>query len=119
MSSTNATCVICLQDFTNEDKKVCMDGCDHIIHSKCFFEYVNYKLQKLQDQVACPICRNVVINIARDDNTPILSQALIPSVTTVDNDNNNRLRINRITILLFIGLGANVLYLLHYFNMQN
>jgi hypothetical protein len=56
------TCTICLEDFTKDDKTVSLDGCNHEVHSHCFFEYANYEV-KHHKSVGCPNCRHVVINV--------------------------------------------------------
>lgn len=73
------TCVICLDEFKNDDKKVCLEGCDHIVHSKCFFSYANYTL-RTSSTVLCPICRHMVINI---DSNPPTRFAELPSFSNI------------------------------------
>jgi hypothetical protein len=59
-------CVICLDQIDSEnDKTVTLDGCAHIVHSSCFFTYINKHLESY-NSVSCPICRHVLIKIDRE-----------------------------------------------------
>lgn len=87
MNEDNTTCVICLEELRGKSpssKTVQFDGCNHIMHSKCFFDHANYIL-KDSLQVLCPICRHVVINV-RNNSAPssFNMMNIIPS-TTINN----------------------------------
>lgn len=57
-------CAICLEDMET-GKTTSFEGCDHVVHSKCFFDYANTVLNTNASHrtVSCPICRNAIITI--------------------------------------------------------
>lgn len=63
------SCVICLEEFIANDKRTQLPNCSHVVHSSCFFKYVNHNLNNKINQVACPICREVYINVHSDANS--------------------------------------------------
>ena len=59
-------CVICLDAIEKGlDNTISFSGCEHRIHSDCFFKYIQYTLKE-KKQILCPTCRNVIININSD-----------------------------------------------------
>ena len=55
-------CVFCLDDMNDERLTIMLNGCKHRMHTSCFMDYVKYNINK-QDNIVCPICRHVVINM--------------------------------------------------------
>ena len=55
-------CVFCLDDMNDESSTVMLDGCNHVVHTSCFLEYVKYNINKHR-KIMCPICRHVVVDI--------------------------------------------------------
>lgn len=62
------SCVICLEEFIANDKRTQLPNCSHVVHSSCFFKYVNHNLNNRINQVACPICREVCVNVNSNVN---------------------------------------------------
>ena len=52
--SYNLSCVICLNDFENE-QLICILPCNHTYHTTCIIEWIGYDKQK------CPICNNLIL----------------------------------------------------------
>ena len=50
LPTSSAICCICLEDFSNSDKKVNKLPCHHIFHKKCIREW-------LKNNETCPECR--------------------------------------------------------------
>jgi hypothetical protein len=108
-----------LDEFKNDDKKVCLEGCDHVVHSKCFFSYANYTL-RTSTSVLCPICRHMVIKIDSNhtsrfperpsfSNIVLVSQE-IPHTPTSQQVISTRQRV--LTGVVCTLLGLNLLYLM-------
>jgi hypothetical protein len=55
-------CVFCLDDMNDESLTIMLDGCNHVVHTSCFLDYVKYNINK-QHKIMCPICRHVVVDI--------------------------------------------------------
>jgi hypothetical protein len=55
-------CVLCLDDMIDESLTIALDGCNHVMHTSCFLDYVKYNINK-QRKIACPICRHIVVDI--------------------------------------------------------
>lgn len=60
----DVTCVICLDDMTTASKRVEFDGCNHSVHSSCFFAYTKKHLET-HNRLLCPVCRTVVLEFER------------------------------------------------------
>ena len=62
-------CVICLDEMNNNDELYFFPNCTHIIHQKCFIEYMQNNSFNL-----CPICRKSIVNkleiIINSNNNP-------------------------------------------------
>jgi len=55
-------CVFCLDDMNDENSTIVLDGCNHVVHTSCFLDYVKYNINK-QHKIMCPICRHIVVDI--------------------------------------------------------
>ena len=106
------TCTICLEDFTKDDKTVNLDGCNHEVHSHCFFEYANYEI-KHHKSVGCPNCRHIVINIPEPVTEPVQPLPLTPPSVIVVQDPRQKQNHRVITAALCFILGVNILYLIN------
>lgn len=117
----NTTCVICLEDFCEDEKKSKVtefEGCDHVVHSKCFFEYANHKLTTTST-VGCPVCRHVVLNFTRLEASP--PYIIVPppprrvDEALIRDDEHGHTIMQQRVIAVFIALvlGVNVFYLLN------
>ena len=49
-------CVICLEDFQNNDKSIYLP-CFHLFHEKCLTDWINVK------KGFCPLCRTIINKI--------------------------------------------------------
>lgn len=91
-------CVFCIEDFKSSDKTVDFVGCNHKVHSHCFFDYVNYRLS-MNQPVSCPVCRKVIINIHCSplpyNPTPAMSPPPPILQNMTDNENNGDMSILR------------------------
>lgn len=106
-----ATCVICLEDLTAEDKTVHIDGCDHIVHSACFFAYAKYKLRG-NDKVTCPMCRHIVIDIPpAPANQPSVEYRIVEDENTRQDLEQERKRLKSVVTLCVVVFGLNALFL--------
>lgn len=61
-SKMSSQCVFCLDDMDDERLTIMLDGCKHRMHTSCFMDYIKHNINK-QDDIVCPICRHVVINM--------------------------------------------------------
>ena len=53
LNDQNKKCVICLEDFKNDDKSIYLP-CFHLFHEKCITDWINMK------KGFCPFCRTII-----------------------------------------------------------
>ena len=56
LKDENKRCVICLEDFQNNDKSIYLP-CFHLFHEKCITDWINMK------KGFCPLCRTIINNM--------------------------------------------------------
>ena len=56
LNDENKRCVICLEDFQNNDKSIYLP-CFHLFHEKCLTDWINVK------KGFCPLCRTIINKI--------------------------------------------------------
>ena len=56
LNDENKRCVICLEDFKNNDKSIYLP-CFHLFHEKCITDWINMKKR------FCPLCRSIINNM--------------------------------------------------------
>ena len=56
LNDENKRCVICLEDFKNNDKSIYLP-CFHLFHEKCITDWINMK------KGFCPFCRTIINNM--------------------------------------------------------
>ena len=56
LNDENKRCVICLEDFQNNDKSIYLP-CFHLFHEKCITDWINIK------KGFCPLCRAIINKI--------------------------------------------------------
>jgi ankyrin repeat protein len=125
------SCVICLDDFKDDDKTTKLHTCDHVVHTECFLGYVNHTLNGQASQVSCPICRRVAIDISDRPRQILLvpppppQQLSIPMELEIVNNNHDYdqynqyiTRIQYVTYITWIVLFGNLMYLIHMWTQQ-
>ena len=56
LNDENKRCVICLEDFKNNDKSIYLP-CFHLFHEKCITDWINMR------KGFCPVCRTLINNM--------------------------------------------------------
>ena len=56
LKDENKRCVICLEDFLNNDNSIFLP-CFHLFHEKCITDWINMK------KGFCPLCRTIINNM--------------------------------------------------------
>ena len=56
LNDENKRCIICLEDFKNDDKSIYLP-CFHLYHEKCITDWINMK------KAFCPFCRSLINNM--------------------------------------------------------
>ena len=56
LNDENKKCIICLEDFKNNDKSIYLP-CFHLFHEKCITDWIN------MNKGFCPFCRAIINNI--------------------------------------------------------
>ena len=56
LNEENKRCVICLEDFKNNDKSIYLP-CFHLFHQKCLTNWIN------MEKRFCPLCRTIINNM--------------------------------------------------------
>ena len=56
LNDENKRCIICLEDFKNNDKSIYLP-CFHLFHEKCITDWINTK------KAFCPLCRTIINNM--------------------------------------------------------
>ena len=54
LKDENKRCIICLEDFQNNDNSIYLP-CFHLFHEKCITDWINMK------KGFCPLCRTIII----------------------------------------------------------
>ena len=56
LDDQNKKCIICLEEFKNDDKSIYLP-CFHLFHEKCITDWINMK------KGFCPFCRTIINNM--------------------------------------------------------
>ena len=56
LNDENKKCIICLEDFENDDKIIYLP-CFHLFHEKCITDWIN------MNKGFCPLCRTIINNM--------------------------------------------------------
>ena len=56
LKDENKRCIICLEDFQNNDNSIYLP-CFHLFHEKCITDWINMKKR------FCPLCRTIINNM--------------------------------------------------------
>ena len=56
LNDENKKCIICLEDFKNDDKIIYLP-CFHLFHEKCITDWIN------MNKGFCPLCRSIINNM--------------------------------------------------------
>jgi hypothetical protein len=123
------SCVICLDDFKDEDKITKLHTCDHVVHTECFLGYVNHTLNGTASQVSCPICRRVAIDISDRPRQILLVPPPPPpppppyiELEIVNDNHGYDQSITRMRYVIYITwfvLFGNLMYLIHIWSQSH
>ena len=58
LNDENKKCVICLEDFKNNDKSIYLP-CFHLFHEKCITDWIN------MNKRFCPFCKTIINNMMK------------------------------------------------------
>jgi hypothetical protein len=82
----HSQCIFCLEDMDENSRTIKLEGCNHIMHTACFMDYLKHNLKKNED-ILCPVCRHHVIIMPTHtpsqphDMTPLPAPPTSPVIT--------------------------------------
>jgi Ring finger domain len=88
VTSTAATCPICLLDIQNQDFVSCDGGCGTTFHKNCIYNWLEFKGNTdslaSENHTSCPCCRKEMIGtVVTDSNTTTSASGFISELSTL------------------------------------